>query len=340
MAEGATVRADRRYIEFLFAGPWHAPGPGTVYEYRLSGLEPDWRSTRDNRISFVRLPPGKYAFAVRARLGENGAPGPARTFHFSVRAPVWQRPWFLLAGTALLFGMLYAYLTVRERRRTRLQEQETERIQSRYEALRNQVNPHFLFNSFNTLSGLIEENPPQAVGFVDRMARFYRQILAHRQHAFIPLKEELTILNDYLGMLRARYEDALEVDIDIPEAYLQHGLPPLSLQLLVENAIKHNRLTKRSPLPIRIRLLPEYRDARPYLEVANPQRPRSTAAPSTGLGLENLLRKFELLGLPEPAIAPDNAAADQASWFRVALPLAEPGRVDPGKGPRHKTLSA
>ena len=313
---GQRVRPGRRHLEFLFTGAWQGRDAHPTFEYRLPGVEDDWRATRDNRVSFVNLPAGDYRFEVRARLGETGPPGAPTGFAFHVVAPLWQRPWFLTLATAALFALVYVILQRRERELVREQQRERERFRSRFDVLRNQVNPHFLFNSFNTLSGLIEEDRERALDYVERMAGFYRHILAHRTEDLIPLERELGILDDYLAIQRARYEDSLRVTVDVDPGQREWLLPPMTLQLLAENAIKHNALTRARPLHLTVRSLGPR-----TLVVENPVQARHTAVASTGLGLENLARKFQLLD------APPLRVYREGDRFRVEVPLLAPQRT-------------
>jgi len=178
--------------------------------------------------------------------------------------------------------------------------------------LRNQVNPHFLFNSFNTLSSLIEENQPRAVDYVHRLAGFFRNILTHREEDIVTLAEELALLEDYAALQHARYEDNLSISVDVENALLKKGIPPMTLQLLVENAIKHNIITRQHPLFVQIVSV-----GSETIEVSNAIQPRPTPPPSTGLGLENLDRKFALLKADAPKVSVDG------NVFRVRISLVQ-----------------
>jgi LytS/YehU family sensor histidine kinase len=198
----------------------------------------------------------------------------------------------------------------REKRLRRMEEGERDKIRTQYELLRNQVNPHFLFNSFNTLSGLIEEDPARAQTYVERLSGFFRHVLTHRQEDCISVAEELRILDDYLSIQRARYEDNLVLTLDVPAALRDMALPPMTLQILVENALKHNVISRSHPMQLRIGQGPQG-----GLEVANSRKPRPTPAEGTGIGLENLSRKLQLIGAKPLLIHSD------AERFSVEVPL-------------------
>ena len=127
-----------------------------------------------------------------------------------------------------------------------------ENLAAQLNALRTQVNPHFLFNNLNTLSSLIPENPKHAVDFVQQLSKVYRHILEVKDEKSILLKDELEVLNAYTFLLKTRFENNLEVNITIPPEKMQQKIVPLSLQILMENAIKHNIVSSGKPLQINV----------------------------------------------------------------------------------------
>lgn len=184
-----------------------------------------------------------------------------------------------------------------------------ERLQAQLEALQAQVNPHFLFNSLNALYATIEENPARAQALVLKLAELFRYVLRHGDTPLVSLGAELALLDAYLDLLRARHGEAIEMEIAVGEDIERVGLPPLSLQLLVENAVKHNAFDESEPLRLRI-----VRDG-DRLEVSHPRRPRRQAASGTGRGLANLHRRIALLD-PRPV-----EVVEDATRFSVSLPL-------------------
>lgn len=189
-------------------------------------------------------------------------------------------------------------------------------VQSQLEALQSQLDPHFLFNSLNTLSALIDEHNLPAQNFVEQLADVYRYVLLSRDKATVPLAEELGFVATYVALQKARFRDNLQVEQDVPpEALLQH-VAPLSVQLLIENALKHNVASREHPLHLAIR----YEPRGPYLVVENMLRPRTAGlGPSTGIGLQNIIHRYELLQAPLPV-----EINKEAGWFRVRLPLLTP----------------
>lgn len=175
-------------------------------------------------------------------------------------------------------------------------------------ALKNQINPHFLFNSLNTLSSLIREDK-EATTFINKLSYMYRYILQSGDRNLVSLKEELKFLESYIYLIKSRYRDRFTLEITIAESHLEEQIPPLALQLLVENAVKHNEISEENPLTVRI----YSKDG--YIFVANTLRPRTSLEESTGNGLANLAKRYFLLLKQEISINKDK------DLFSVRLPL-------------------
>jgi two-component system LytT family sensor kinase len=162
------------------------------------------------------------------------------------------------------------------------------KLQSDYKILQNQLNPHFLFNSFSTLISEIHYNPEKAVEFTQKLADVYRYLLQKRNDMTVPLSEELDFLNDFIYLHQSRMGHALIVETNIPDSFLDHHIPPLSLQMLIENCIKHNSASEKKPLIINI-------DTDLHLiRVCINLQPKSNVY-STGTGLENVSRRYKML---------------------------------------------
>jgi two-component system, LytTR family, sensor kinase len=155
--------------------------------------------------------------------------------------------------------------------------------ETRFEVLKNQVNPHFLFNSLNTINSLIVTDQQAAVTYVNNMSDVYRYVLKSHELNSITLDEELRFINAYAHMLKGRYGNKMHIDCNIQSLYSQYQLPPMALQILVENAVKHNIASNSKPLHIRI-----YTSDNDMLVVQNNLQKRADPAPSTGVGLQNL----------------------------------------------------
>jgi two-component system, LytTR family, sensor kinase len=161
-----------------------------------------------------------------------------------------------------------------------------EQVESQLEGLKSQVNPHFLFNSLNTLSYLIPEDEERAVQFVQKLSRVYRYILEMRDKKLVSLEDELQFLRSYTFLVQERFADNLKVEVDVPAGLRQRKMVPLALQLLMENAIKHNVISQLHPMCIRIYTEDE------KLCVANQLQRKRQVSRSTGLGLENIKNRY------------------------------------------------
>ena len=186
-----------------------------------------------------------------------------------------------------------------------------ENLSAQLSALKTQVNPHFLFNNLNTLSAIIHDNPDQAVDFVQQMSKVYRHILEVKDEKSIPLEEELDVLKAYGFLLKTRFGKNLDINIDVPPEKLQQRIVPFSLQLLMENAIKHNIVSSEKPL--RINVFAE----NGHLIVSNNLQVKNQLNESTGIGLENIRNRYKLLGDKEVTVI------ESGGNFTVSIPLIQ-----------------
>ncbi|HEX6191714.1 MAG TPA: histidine kinase [Chitinophagaceae bacterium] len=171
----------------------------------------------------------------------------------------------------------------------RAEQLERAKAEAELEALKNQIDPHFIFNSLNTLSHLIEEKPARAKQFNDNLADVYRYILQNKARDLVLLREELEFLKSYFLLLQIRFENAVYLNLIIPETELeQYLVPPISLQILAENAIKHNEFSEANPLLVEIRLTDD------ALIVRNAIRKKNLRRPSSKIGLNNLRERYKL----------------------------------------------
>ncbi len=184
-----------------------------------------------------------------------------------------------------------------------------ENVESQLEGLRNQVNPHFLFNSLNTLSYIIPEDPQRAVRFVQMLSKVYRYILEIRDKKLITLDEELHFLDAYSFLLKERFGDNLHIRIKVPAEQKNMQIVPLSLQMLFENAIKHNIISTEKPLNIEVFIENE------FLVVQNNLQRKKQAMASTKVGLENIKDRYAFFSDKKVKII------ESESHFTVRLPL-------------------
>ena len=180
---------------------------------------------------------------------------------------------------------------------------------AKFESLKSQIDPHFLFNSLNVLTSLIGENPKQAEKFTTKLSKVYRYVLEQKSKDLIELDEELQFAKAYMELLKMRFENA--VNFEIPEKASIHDLKiiPLSLQLLLENTIKHNVVSEENPLSVTIK------EENGYLVITNNYNPKVTIEKGTRVGLKNIMDRYNLITLKKVSIEKD------ADKFTVKLPL-------------------
>jgi two-component system LytT family sensor kinase len=216
----------------------------------------------------------------------------------------------LLYSLIIIFFLeLLFYISQWNRAKLEAAELKQKTTQAQLESLRHQVSPHFLFNSLNSLSSLITANPMQAVRFVQNMSVVYRYLLQSNGKNLVPVSEELKFLESYLHLLRTRFGNALHCDIKIDAATGQCLIPPFTLQLLVENAVKHNEVSAEKALWIELQHIED------QLVIRNNIQKRKSPVPSTGVGLTNIISKYQLLSDKEVEIC----ESDQE--FIIRLPL-------------------
>jgi two-component system, LytTR family, sensor kinase len=161
----------------------------------------------------------------------------------------------------------------------------TEMLAYRYESLRNQINPHFLFNSFNVLSDLVYADQAMAVKFINQLSDLFRYVLDSRDKELVPLHDEINFMHSYIYLLKTRFEEKLDLVIDL-ESEPQELIVPMTLQLLIENAVKHNEVSEAFPLRISIRR------NNTYIEVENTLQVKKVGENSKNTGLKNIVQQF------------------------------------------------
>ncbi|HKF43856.1 MAG TPA: two-component regulator propeller domain-containing protein [Thermoanaerobaculia bacterium] len=330
LAPGERAAAGHGALEVHYTGLSFRMPEQVRFRYRLKGFEEKWTDAGTRRTAYyTNLPPRRFTFEVAA-INEDGIASerPAsRTF--SLAPHFTQTPWFyvavvLAAAAAIFVAHRYraAQLTARERLRTALTE-------AQLHALRQQLRPHFLFNTLNTLLPLIEENPELARNTVYRLADLLRLNLKTEPEQSIALETEIDMLDRYLAIERMRFGDRLEVSIEIDPEVRQARVPTFLLQPLVENAIKHG--IGKNPGSERITLSARRDDGRLWIEIRNDGiGPASSRSPAThGIGLKNTRERLQLLYGSDHQF--DLALTNGSARLSIAIPLtfATPGPIGP-----------
>ncbi len=215
--------------------------------------------------------------------------------------------------TSSFFYFIVYYLHLLEEKRLHaieIEKLKQAQLEANLSSLKEQLNPHFLFNTLNTLSSLTREKLVK--DYISEFANVYRYMLVHNKLDKATVKQEITFIASYLYIIKVRMEDAINIQLHVEEGFFKYLLPPLSLQLLIENAIKHNVASRNKPLNINI-----YNEG-DCLIVNNNFRPKKATQNSTGIGLNNLMQRYRLLFDKEMII---EKASDS---FNVKLPLVKP----------------
>ncbi|MBC5992221.1 sensor histidine kinase [Pontibacter cellulosilyticus] len=222
---------------------------------------------------------------------------------------------YVISSVAALF---FYYFVERERNVKELQQEhlraeqlQKENFRAQLEALKNQVNPHFLFNSLNVLNSLIHIDQDKAATFLNQLSEVYRGLLDSGDKQLVPLEKELELANAYIYLMQTRFGGNVQFRVDVPATYLHLQLPPTSLQMLLENAVKHNGSTLNKPLHIYIYVKDD------KLVVENNLQPRLDEVTSTKVGLQNISSRYKYFTDQEVEVTKTEGS------FTVALPLLD-----------------
>ncbi len=242
---------------------------------------------------------------VVALLGYKTYPGPVG-FIYNVFITL-----FSIVPIAAIYEGIYfyhrwktTYVEARELRKMNLQ--------SQLDSLKSQINPHFLFNNLNSLSSLIQSDPDRAELFLEELSSVYRYLLQKNHGDISTLRDELQFIKAYFHLLKTRFSEGLFLENRIPESCLDHQIPTLTLQLLVENAVKHNVISKKRPLKICLYV------ENKKLVVENNLQKKIIAVASNRIGLSSIFQKYALLNQPQVEIT------RTPELFSVVLPLIQP----------------
>lgn len=228
--------------------------------------------------------------------------------------------WVPIFDTSLIIVISAAFITniyeivylnqEREYNLTRAEQLNIAKAQAELEALKNQIDPHFIFNSLNTLSFLITRDPQNARLYNDTLAKVYRYILGNKDKDLVLLREEVEFISNYFYLLKIRFSEAVNMEIEINDLAAEDFLiPPISMQALVENAIKHNEFTDNNPLTINVSVSSN------YVVIKNLIQPKNYAQPTSRIGLNNLDNRYKLITKRNIIIE------NNFKFFTVKLPI-------------------
>lgn len=229
------------------------------------------------------------------------------------REDFWNNYQFGLFITLFISSIYETVATLRKWKEVVVEKEKLSRkqIESQYESLKQQVNPHFLFNSLNVLSSLMHTDLELADKFIKEFSNLFRAILDARDKTVVTLSHEITILESYIFLQKMRYGNNLLIESNIENNYLQRYLPPMSVQMQLENCIKHNEISEEKPLHVKITT---HHD---IIVIENNYQPRNEKLLSTGVGIQNLIEKYKLISDKSPEFFQQNGS------FIAKIPLIE-----------------
>ena len=287
------------------------------FEYRLEGFDKQWQTaTASAAALYNNLQPGTYTFSVKAVAKDKTWQTPEKIITVTIRTPFYKAAWFWVLIAVLLLATLFVLYRFRLNKQkqilllqTKAQQLEKEKTMVMYDSLKQQLNPHFLFNSLTSLSGLIETDQEVAGNFLEQMSGIYRYILKHGDSETVSLKDELEFVQLYINLQQTRFKSGLQVQVRVPDDYLHYKIAPVTLQNLIENAIKHNIIDAGSPLVIQIFIEGE------YLVVQNNLQKKNVVETSNKKGLKQFISLYSYLSYLPVLIKEDE------QYFTIEVPL-------------------
>ncbi|MEO5685619.1 MAG: two-component regulator propeller domain-containing protein [Chitinophagaceae bacterium] len=286
------------------------------YAHQLEPFDKEWIYSKDRTVNYTNVPGGDYIYHYKTSTDVNKWSTPEKSITIHLATIFYKTWWFKLLAFLLvsfLLIVLYKYRISQREKFFSLQSKanslEKEKVLVMYESLKQQLNPHFLFNSLTSLSGLITANPAHAKQFLDRMSKIYRYILTSRDHETVSLAEEIKLATIYTELQQTRFKEGLQVNVQVPEIYLHRKVAPVTIQNLIENAIKHNIVDEARPLRISIFVEDN------QLVVGNNLQKKKFVETSNKQGLANMQSLYNYLG-GRPVIV-----RESETEFVVRVPL-------------------
>ncbi len=309
--------ASENLFTFEFAVLDFSQSDDRQYAYMLEGFDKTWINAGSRRYaSYTNIPGGKYTFKVRALNAYGDANSAVISIPMHIGQPFYTTWWFIGLLVLSVGGLLYLFYRFRlEKQReilllqTKAQALEKEKTQVQYENLKQHLNPHFLFNSLTSLSSLIRIDQKMASDFLDAMSRIYRYILQSKDSELVSLKDEIRFIQTFIGLQKTRFAEGLDIKLRIEEEYFHSKIVPVTLQNLIENAIKHNIVDSDTPLVIELFV------DNGYLLVRNNMQKKKFVETSNKQGLDNLLSLYKYLSDRPMVIEEDE------QYFTVKIPL-------------------
>ena len=257
--EQISLRYNQNFFSIELAGLNYINPYQCVYAYKLEPFEKDWKLTNKREISYTNVPAGKYSFRYKVITDDPNWAVPEKTLAVSIGQVFYKTWWFRTFLLLIFAGIVISFYRYRLSQREKIlvlqnkaQLLEKEKTMVQYESLKQQLNPHFLFNSLTSLRSLIKTDTKTAAGFLDGLSKVYRYVLKSGDNDMVPLKDELDFVRTFVELQKTRFKEGLQVKICVAEDKYNKYVAPVTLQGLIENAIKHNTADTESPLLIEI----------------------------------------------------------------------------------------
>jgi ligand-binding sensor domain-containing protein len=280
----------QNHFSFNVNSIWLQDHKHIEYQYRLVGLDNEWLNTKDNLIVYPRLNPGKYRFELRSGTSQTIDNASIIHYSFEINKAFYTTWWFFVIIVLIFLIGVYGLIIYRDKKAILKKRMDYERVLSQFELLKSQINPHFLFNSLNTAYALIGKDTEDARKYLLNLSNYLRSILTKNQDHVIHLSKELDFAENYILLQKKRFGENLLFDINInDESIIESFIPPLTLQILIENAIKHNVISKTNPLRTSIYVEAE------YLVVENNLQIKKRTGEGTKIGLSNIKSRYKIL---------------------------------------------
>jgi LytS/YehU family sensor histidine kinase len=261
----------------------------------LKGLSDDWIPTNENSTTFTNLEGGDYVYSIKG-IRADGKSTSTRTLFIHLDTIYYKTMWFKLIIGSIFLLTLFAFLTYQANQQKKIHHLELQssrlaqdKTEIQYQNLINHLNPHFLFNSLTSLNSLIITEPKQASKFLQKLSAIYRYILQSKDKETVTLEHELNFVKNYIDLQKSRFEDGLDIKINIEDDDLGLSIVPVTLQNLFENAIKHNTIEDEKPLVIEVFVEDE------YLIVKNNLQKKNFVETSNKQGLDSLKSLYTYL---------------------------------------------
>lgn len=287
------------------------------YAYKLEGFDTGWiYSGNRHAVSYTNIPGGNYVFRVKATTLKEQWTDKEVAIPFFIETPFYKKWWFIVLANVFLLLTLYLFYKNQLKKQEHILQLETkahalgkEKSKVQYENLKQHLNPHFLFNSLTSLSSLIRMDQKMAVDFLDSMSKIYRYILQSKDAEVVSLRDEIKFIQTFIHLQKTRFAEGLHVNLNIEEDYLSKKIVPVTLQNLIENAIKHNIVDAESPLTIDIFAEDN------FLIVRNNLQKKKFVETSNKQGLDNLTALYQYLSDKHLIIEEIN------NYFTIKIPL-------------------